>query len=144
MGWGIIDQQGSSLSFVAAGTCSPKPKQPMAERLFQLHEEVERIKALHAPHVAAIEETFVNVNAASTLKLGNARGAIMLSLAISGLAVHEYAARLVKKTVVGSGRAEKGQIEMMVNVLLPATRQQKLSADAYDALAIAICHANHS
>ena len=144
MGWGIIDQQGSRLSFVAAGTCSPKPKQPMAERLFQLHEEIERIKAIHAPDISAIEETFVNVNASSTLKLGNARGAIMLSLAISGLEVHEYAARLIKKTVVGSGRADKDQMKMMVEVLLPSCRDQGLNADGYDALAIAICHANHS
>ncbi len=141
-GWGIVDYQSGALYFVAAGTIAPPPRQELAARLLHLHEEVQRIVSRYAPHAAAVEETFVNVNAASTLKLGNARGALLLSLAQAGLPVAEYAALLVKKSVVGAGRAEKGQVGMMVKTLLP--KCDATGADALDALAIAITHAHQS
>ena len=95
----------------------------------------------HAPHEAAVEETFVNRDPQSALKLGLARGVALAAPALAGLEVAEYAANLVKKTVVGNGHAEKAQVAMMVRVLLPASRAE--SADAADALAVAICHAQH-
>jgi crossover junction endodeoxyribonuclease RuvC len=141
-GWGIIEQQrGGMLRYIASGTVSTKPKDPLDMRLLALHQEIERVSDAYKPEEAAIEETFVNVNASSTLKLGNARGALILSLAVAGMPVQEYAATLVKKSIVGAGRAEKGQVGMMVKTLLPACDEQ--GADALDALAIAICHANH-
>jgi crossover junction endodeoxyribonuclease RuvC len=141
MGWGVVDAKGNALSYVASGVVSTSVKSSMHTRLYTLHTGLQEVIAAYNPDVSAIEETFVNMNGATTLKLGNARGAIMLSLAISGLEIHEYAARLVKKAVVGSGRAEKEQVASMVRVLLPSARADK--ADAMDALAIAICHANH-
>ena len=141
MGWGVIDAKGNALSFVACGVVSTSAKTPMVTRLHTLHTGLQEVITAYRPDTSALEETFVNMNGATTLKLGNARGAIMLSLAIAGLDVHEYAARLVKKAVVGSGRAEKDQVASMVRILLPAAPLSK--ADAMDALAIAICHANH-
>jgi crossover junction endodeoxyribonuclease RuvC len=107
-----------------------------------LGNELGSVIARYQPHEAAVEETFVNVNAQSTLKLGQARGALLLALAQAGLPVSEYAATLVKKSIVGVGRAEKNQVARMVQVLLPGCG--KHGADAMDALAVAICHANHS
>lgn len=148
MGWGIIEKSGHDLRFIACGTISPKAKQPIAARLKTLHDELQRICDLYKPNVAAIEETFVNTNSKSSLTLGNARGAILLSLSIAGLEINEYAARLVKKSITGSGRAEKEQVEMMVQTILPACRpsdgEKNHRADTYDALAIAITHANHN
>lgn len=141
-GWGIIDYHNGALSYVAAGTIAPPPKDGLAGRLLCLHEEIHGVIERYRPQAAAVEETFVNVNAASTLKLGNARGAILLSLAVAGLPVAEYAALLVKKSVVGVGRAEKGQVGMMVKTLLP--KCDATGADAFDALAIAICHAHQA
>lgn len=139
-GWGVIDHHHGALSFVAAGTIAPPPKAVLAERLLYLHQGLHEVIVRYQPQAAAIEETFVNMNAASTLKLGNARGAIVLSLAVAGLPVAEYAALRVKKSVVGVGRAEKGQVGMMVKVLLPQCDTS--GADALDALAVAICHAH--
>lgn len=141
-GWGIISMRGNALSYVACGSIAPDAKLMLCDRLHRLHTKLEEVIALHRPHEAAIEETFVNVNGASTLKLGQARGALMLSLSLANLAVHEYAATLVKKSVVGVGRAEKTQVLMMVKTLLPGADIP--GPDAADALAIAICHANHS
>jgi crossover junction endodeoxyribonuclease RuvC len=140
-GWGIIRAEGSSLSYVDCGVIRPDASGELHERLRQLHDGLAAVVARHLPDEAAIEETFVNVNGAATLKLGQARGALMLSLSLCGLPVSEYAATLVKKTVVGVGRAEKAQIGMMVATLLPGSKAA--SPDAADALAIAICHANH-
>lgn len=140
-GWGVVESVGSQLSFVACGVITPPVKAPLYERLLFLHHQLHDIIMLHRPSRAAIEETFVNTNAGSTLKLGNARGALILSLAQAGLAVSEYAPNLVKKTVVGAGRADKSQIEMMVQILLPGCGKHGL--DAMDALAIAITHAQH-
>lgn len=141
-GWGVIEYRQGALSFVAAGTVAPPTRCELAGRLLHLHEKLHEIISTHRPDVAAVEETFVNVNAASTLKLGNARGAILLSLAQAGLPVAEYAALLVKKSVVGVGRAEKSQVGQMVKTLLP--RCDATGADALDALAIAITHAHQA
>ncbi len=140
-GWGMVESEGSRLSFVACGVIKPDTKLPLSERLLVLHHALQAIIEQHRPTCAAIEETFVNVNANATLKLGNARGALLLSLAQAGLSVSEYAPNLVKKTVVGAGRADKAQVDMMVQTLLPGCGSHGL--DAMDALAIAITHAQH-
>lgn len=146
-GWGIIDMKGSSLQFVACGTISAKDtSQTMAERVLILSDGLKHIIAQHAPTEAAMEETFATQNGQSTLKLGQARGALMLTLAQANLTVGEYAARSVKKAIVGTGTADKNQMTQMVGILLPACKDALKSQkhDASDALAIAICHANHS
>lgn len=143
-GWGVIKKEGSRLSFVDAGTIMSDKSLPLPKRLLQLHEALLEIITHFKPETSALEETFVNVNPASTLKLGQARGALMMTLSLSGLDVHEYAPTLVKKTVVGVGRADKSQVQMMVEMLLPAAKGKKLGPDAADALAIAITHAHHA
>lgn len=140
-GWGIVLQDGTRLSFVAAGRINPDPDLPMAERLKALSESLAQVIALHGPSEAALEETFVNKNAASALKLGQARGVAMLAAAVAGLDVTEYSANKVKKAVTGYGHADKDQIQAMIRVLLPGANA--LSADAADALAVAVCHAHH-
>lgn len=141
-GWGIIDVEGSRLRYVADGTVTPAVDRSMAERLVELHDALARVIADYKPEEAAVEETFVNQNASSTLKLGLARGVALLVPALAGLAVAEYPANLVKKSIVGAGHAEKAQVQMMVRRLLPGCLIQ--SADAADALAVAICHAHHA
>jgi crossover junction endodeoxyribonuclease RuvC len=141
-GWGVIDVEGSRLRFVAAGAIHPNTERSMAERLVELHDTLAQVIASHKPTVAAVEETFVNQNAASTLKLGLARGVALLVPALAGLSVAEYPANLIKKSVVGAGHADKTQIQMMVRRLLPGCALD--SADAADALAVAICHAHHA
>jgi crossover junction endodeoxyribonuclease RuvC len=140
-GWGMIVQDGSRLSYLGCGVILSDDKAPLSERLKQLHLGVLEVIAAHAPDEAAIEETFVNTDARATLKLGQARGASMLACALSGLSVGEYAPNQVKKTVVGAGHAEKGQVQAMVRVLLP--KSDAKSADAADALAVAITHAQY-
>lgn len=141
-GWGVVEAaRGSRLSFIACGSLHSDPDASMGERLAQLQRGLARIIEEHAPHEAAVEETFVNRDPQSALKLGQARGVALAAPALAGLEVAEYAANLVKKTVVGNGHAEKAQVAMMVRVLLPASRAE--SADAADALAVAICHAQH-
>lgn len=140
-GWGVVAQSGNRLSFVAAGRVSPDPDLPMAARLYELAQKLAEVVAAHKPDEAAIEETFVNKNAASALKLGQARGAAMLALAEAGLTVTEYAANRVKQSVTGFGHADKPQIQAMIGVLLPGSGV--LAADAADALAVAITHAHH-
>lgn len=140
-GWGVIESVGSKLSFIACGTIHTTPKAPMAARLSHLSVELQRIMDCYKPESAGIEETFVNKNAQSSLKLGHARGALMLTMGQANLPLSEYAALLVKKTVTGVGRAEKGQIKAMLKVLLPQANPE--SEDAADALAVAICHAHH-
>lgn len=145
-GWGVIDQTGSKLSFVAAGIIHTETKADMADRLKFIHDELNKIMELHRPIEAAIEETFVNTNAKSSLKLGQARGVAMLVPALHGIPVTEYAANLVKKSVVGSGHADKTQVQMMIKMLLPnfVASCGEVGADAADALSVAICHAHHS
>ncbi len=140
-GWGVIEAEGSRLAFVASGAIHSPTGDDLAERLRMLHEGLAAVISEHRPDEAAVEETFVNRDAQSTLKLGYARGIALVVPALAGLEVTEYAANLVKKTVVGAGHAEKAQIAMMVKILLP--RSEALSPDAADALAVAICHAQH-
>jgi crossover junction endodeoxyribonuclease RuvC len=140
-GWGVIEAEGSRLGFVASGVIHSKTGENLAERLRELHEGLAAVIAAHRPDEAAVEETFVNRDPQSTLKLGHARGIALVVPALAGLEVHEYAANLVKKTVVGAGHAEKAQVGMMVKVLLP--KSEALTPDAADALAVAICHAQH-
>ena len=140
-GWGVVDSEGSRLSFVAAGTVRSDDKHALAERLNQLHLGLSAVIGEHRPDEASVEATFVNRDGAATLKLGQARGIAMLVPAQCGLAVAEYAPNQVKKTVVGAGHGAKQQIRTMVSVLLPKAVFD--SDDAADALAIAICHAHH-
>jgi len=140
-GWGVIEAEGSRLSFVACGTLKTDEKQDMAVRLKHLFEQLSEIVRQYQPDEAAVEETFVNKDARATLKLGQARGIAMVVPALAGLSVGEYAPNLVKKTIVGSGHAEKGQIHLMVKVLLP--KSDAKTPDAADALAIALTHAQH-
>lgn len=140
-GWGIIDHQGSRLTFIAAGVIKSKSTETMAVRLCRIDAELTKVIEAYKPDTAAIEETFVNTNSASSLKLGQARGVAILSPARFGLDVAEYAANTVKKSVVGAGHAAKDQVGMMIKVLLPTSGE--LEADAADALAVAICHAHH-
>ncbi|MEO6379016.1 MAG: crossover junction endodeoxyribonuclease RuvC [Caulobacteraceae bacterium] len=139
-GWGVVACTGARLVHVAHGVVAPSASLPFALRLLFLFEALEAIVAEHAPHEAAVEETFINKNAASSLKLGHARAACMLAPARAGLPVAEYAARLVKKSVVGAGAADKDQVGFMVRRLLPTMGEA--GADAADALAVAITHAN--
>ena len=138
-GWGVIEQEGTALRFVASGAIRPDDAAPLGERLAAIHDGLREVVAAWSPDEAAVEETFVNKDARATLKLGQARGVAMLVPALSGLSIGEYAPNLVKKTVVGVGHGAKAQVTMMVKVLLP--RATFDSEDAADALAIAICHA---
>ena len=144
MGWGIVELAGSRLIYVASGTIRSNEKAALSDRLCTLHEGLGAIVADYRPHEAAIEEVFVNRDPQSALKLGQARGVALVVPALAGLPVMEYAANLVKKTIVGAGHAEKAQVAMMVKVLLPKWKEmatEKLGADAADALAVAITHA---
>jgi crossover junction endodeoxyribonuclease RuvC len=140
-GWGVVESLGNALGFVAAGTVRSDDKADLATRLCQLHDGLADVLSRASPHEAAVEATFVNKDAAATLKLGQARGIAMLVPARAGLAVAEYAPNAVKKAVIGVGHGDKKQIHMMVRVLLPKACFD--TDDAADALAIAICHAHH-
>ena len=141
MGWGIIDVDGHSLRYVDCGTIKTRASDSMAERLLTIDHGLSQVIVINKPEEAAIEETFVNKNPASALKLGMARGVAFVAPARAGLKVFEYPANVVKKSVVGAGHASKDQVGMMVKTLLPMSRPD--SEDAADALAIAICHAHH-
>ncbi len=140
-GWGVIGVQDNRMAFVADGVIVTDSKLSLAERLVQIQDGLMEIIDLYKPDEAAVEETFVNKNPVSTLKLGQARGISLVVPASRGIPVSEYLPNLVKKTVVGSGHAAKEQIQMMVRTLLPGC--QIATADAADALAVAICHAHH-
>ena len=140
-GWGVIAAFGNRLSHIANGQIATDPRGALAERLVTLHDALADVLLGHALEGAAVEEVFVNANPQSTLKLGAARGVVLLAAARAGLPVGEYAARLVKKSVVGTGAAEKRQVHAMVARLLPGAAIA--GADAADALAVAICHAHH-
>ena len=144
LGWGLIDVDGARLSWVAHGVIEPPTDEDLAVRLLALFEGVSEVIARWIPDEAAIEETFVNMNPSSTLKLGHARAAAMLAPARAGLRVAEYAALDIKKSVVGAGRAEKEQVLFMIKRLLPLAGKAEggLKADAADALACAITHAH--
>ena len=140
-GWGVIEQEASRLSYVADGSVHSDGDAPLPERLLQIHTQLLAVLRDFAPHEAAIEETFVNKDARATLKLGQARGVVMLAPALLGIPVAEYAPNVIKKSVVGAGHAEKDQVRHMVKLLMP--RALMKTADSTDALAIAICHAHH-
>jgi len=139
-GWGVIARSGNSLTHIANGQAKTDPQAPLAERLVTLDRELTDVILAHRPDAGAVEEVFVNTNAQSTLKLGQARGVCLLALARAGLPVSEYAARLVKKAIVGAGGADKAQVQAMLKVLLPGVKLA--GADAADALAVAIAHAH--
>ena len=140
-GWGVIESEGNRLRFSACGTITPAVNAGLAERLAELHSSLRALIEQHRPDEAAVEETFVNAGARSALQLGQARGVVLMTPASMGLVVGEYAANLVKKSVVGTGHAEKEQVQLMVKTLLPSADFK--GADAADALAIAICHTHH-
>ncbi len=140
-GWGLIEAKDNRLIHLADGCVVSNDKDPLADRLVQLFDGLDGIIAGFKPDEVAVEETFVNVNAASTLKLGQARGVAMLVPARHGLRVAEYSPNMIKKSVVGAGHAAKEQVQMMVKTLLPGSIIE--SPDAADALAVAICHAHH-
>lgn len=140
-GWGIIETRGNRLSFIACGTLTPPVDISLAERLSHLFAGINGLLDLYQPDEAAVEETFVNKGPQSALLLGQARGVALMTPAARGVPVAEYAANLVKKSVVGTGHAQKDQIAAMIKILLPTAVFK--GADAADALAISICHAHH-
>lgn len=140
-GWGIVDALDNRLSFVAAGTVTPPIDGMLADRLAMLAAGLKEVLAQFDPIEAAVEETFVNAGPRSALILGQARGVALVTPAQNGLYVAEYATNLVKKSVVGTGHADKKQVELMVRTLLPTANFK--GVDAADALAVAICHAHH-
>ena len=140
-GWGVIDIRANRLSFVAAGLVASHAEDGLADRLVDLHDGLIAVIETYRPDEAAVEQTFVNVNPTSTLKLGQARGICLLVPARAGLTVGEYAPNAIKKAIVGTGHAEKAQIHHMVRILLPKAEFD--GDDPADALAIAICHAHH-
>lgn len=140
-GWGLIDVDGSNLTHVDHGIVTSKDTEDLSSRLVSLYSQLIDIIQQYAPQEAAVEETFVNKNPASALKLGTARGVVLLAPAYAGLIVGEYSANKVKKSIVGVGHADKTQVAMMVGRLLP--KSGGVTQDAADALAVAICHAHH-
>lgn len=140
-GWGVVESDGVRLVYVASGHITSDAADDLAYRLRVIFEGLSSVLAAFQPAEAAVEETFVNENARATLKLGQARGMALLAPAMKGLRVAEYPPNLIKKTVVGAGHAEKKQVQAMIGFLLPKAKFE--SADEADALAIAICHANH-
>lgn len=140
-GWGIIESRGNNLKFIASGLIKTNAKDALPNRLAYIHNQIADLIKIHTPDTAAVEETFVNKNPASALKLGQARGAILTVPALYGLSVGEYSANKIKKSVVGSGHADKQQIIHMMKILLPGCGQ--ITADEADALAVAITHAHY-
>jgi crossover junction endodeoxyribonuclease RuvC len=140
-GWGVIETEGNRLVYIGCGSVEPPDDLPLASRLLAIHEGLAAVLGDYRPAEAAVEQTFVNKDGVATLKLGQARGVAMLAPAMFGISVAEYAPNQVKKTVVGAGHAEKNQIQVMLKILLP--KAEPPSADAADALAVAITHAHH-
>jgi crossover junction endodeoxyribonuclease RuvC len=140
-GWGVVEADGNRLSFIGCGSVEPEDDLPLSRRLLAIHEGLAAVLGDFRPAEAAVEQTFVNKDGVATLKLGQARGVAMLAPAMFGISVAEYAPNQVKKTVVGAGHADKNQVLMMLKILLP--KAEPKSADAADALAIAITHAHH-
>ena len=139
-GWGVIESEGTRLSFIGCGSVEPPDHLPLASRLLAIHDGLAAVLREFTPAEAAVEQTFVNKDGVATLKLGQARGVAMLAPAMFGIAVSEYAPNQVKKTVVGAGHADKNQVLVMLKILLP--KAEPKSPDAADALAIAITHAH--
>ncbi len=140
-GWGVIEVENNRLRYVADGYIKTDPKQSISERLVQIHRVLQEVVETYKPSEAAIEQVFLNENPQSTIKLGMARGVVILAPALFGLSVTEYEPTKVKKALVGVGRAEKSQVEAMVKVLLPGCKPK--NNDSSDALAMAITHYNY-
>ena len=140
-GWGLIEADGNRLAHIANGQIRTDAGMPLPQRLAALADQLEALIRDHAPAAAAVEDVFVNKNPQSTLKLGQARGVVLMCAARAGIEVGEYAPTLVKKAVVGTGGADKAQVHAMVSRLLPGVKIA--GADAADALAVAITHAHH-
>jgi crossover junction endodeoxyribonuclease RuvC len=140
-GWGLIDAEGNRLAHVANGQIKTSPSLPLPQRLAILADQLDALIGKSSPAGAAVEEVFVNQNPQSTLKLGQARGVVLMCAARAGIEVGEYSPTLVKKAVVGTGGAEKAQVHAMVSRLLPGAKVA--GSDAADALAVAITHAHH-
>ncbi len=140
-GWGVISSWDNRISYKGAGVVTSDPSDPLAERLDALYRGLQEVVRQFQPDAAAVEETVINKNAGSSLKLGQARGVALLAAAHAGVPVAEYASKTVKRAVVGTGAAQKAQVAMMVQVLLPGAGPVK--GDAADALAVAVCHAHH-
>jgi crossover junction endodeoxyribonuclease RuvC len=140
-GYGIIDSIPGRVGFVSCGVIKTTLGYPLANRLNEIFNGINEVIQIYAPEVAAVEEVFMATNAGSALKLGQARGAAVVALMQNGLGVYDYSAKKVKRAVVGYGQAEKGQVQHMIRVLLGLSKEP--SSDAADALAVAICHANH-
>lgn len=139
-GYGIIEVVRGRINFIACGVVKTTPQLPLAHRLNEIFDGVNEVIQLHSPQVAAVEDVFMANNASSALKLGQARGAAVVAAMQNGLGVHDYSAKKVKRSVVGYGQAEKGQVQHMIRVLLGLSSIP--GADAADALAVAICHAH--
>ena len=139
-GWGIVECEGTKLRHIAHGVIRPNTKAELHLRLRELFDDLSDIIRIHDPHEAAVEEAFMKNNAASALKLGQARAVCLLAPSLAGLSMGEYSPRSVKKSVVGTGTADKTQVAHMMNVLMPGCGVK--AGDAADALAIAICHAH--
>ncbi|KAA2214907.1 crossover junction endodeoxyribonuclease RuvC [Teichococcus oryzae] len=140
-GWGVVESSGNRLRHIADGVISTTTELSLAERLCQIHRALNALMDLWKPEEAAVEHTYVNKNPGAALKLGQARGVVLLAPALAGLPVAEYQAMEVKRAVVGTGHADKTQVSAMVQRLLPGATLRR--ADASDALAVAICHAHH-
>lgn len=138
-GWGVIEKDGARLRFIAGGVINPATEGELAARLAELHAELKKIIESYEPDEVSVEQTFVNNNPTSTLKLGQARGVVILTPALYQLPVAEYTPNQIKKMIVGAGHADKKQVDMMVRTLLK-TVPEHIPADASDALAIALCH----
>ena len=141
MGWGIIETQGNKLKYIDDGIVITNSKLDTPKRLVQLYNGLKKIIEEYHPEEAAVEETFVNANPVTSLKLGQARGIALFVPSKFGLNVTEYSPNLIKKSIVGSGHASKEQIQLLINIILPGCKF--CSADSADALAAAICHAHH-
>jgi crossover junction endodeoxyribonuclease RuvC len=139
-GYGVIEENRGRLRFVSCGVIKTTPRYPFAHRLNEIFEGINEVVQLHGPEVAAVEDVFLATNPRSALKLGQARGAAIVAAMQNGLTVRDYSAKMIKRAVVGYGQAEKIQVQHMVRVLLGLSAAP--SADAADALAVAICHAN--
>ncbi len=140
-GYGVIDSGYGRLAFVACGVIKTSVRFPLANRLNEIFEGINEVIQLHDPEVAAVEDVFMASNASSALKLGQARGAAVVAAMQNGLGVYDYSAKKVKRAVVGYGQAEKGQVQHVIRMLLNLSATP--SSDAADALAVAVCHANH-
>ena len=143
LGWGVVEGSGLKYSLVDFGTVKSNTKDPFSRRLLNIYNGVADLMALHSPDVLSVEDTFYAVNVGVALKLGQVRGLMLLLAEQRGMAIAEYAPRLIKQTIVGHGSAEKQQVQQMVKILLKM-KSIPTPHDAADALAIAICHFHHA